>query len=127
MSKIILSVIVYAPCLNKTIIKLNKKQMNSSADTFFWMTRYHFFWVDLLPPSGRITFDLQLNPALQQFKGLIKIIFCTDVFIIANIWITMKMLLGTKICIVYLRVFFVSGCATAGFHYIFRNLKNFLF
>ena len=35
MSKIILSVIVYAPCLSKTIIKTNKKQMNSSADTFF--------------------------------------------------------------------------------------------
>ena len=35
MSKITLSVIVYAPCLSKTIIKTNKKQMNSSADTFF--------------------------------------------------------------------------------------------
>ena len=34
MSKITLSVIVYAPCLNKTTIKSNKKQMNSSADTF---------------------------------------------------------------------------------------------
>ena len=40
MSKITFSVIVYAPCLNKTTIKTNKKQMNSSADTFFWMTRY---------------------------------------------------------------------------------------
>ena len=35
MSKITLSVIVYAPCPSKTIIKTNKKQMNSSADTFF--------------------------------------------------------------------------------------------
>ena len=34
-SKITLSVIVYAPCPSKTIIKTNKKQMNSSADTFF--------------------------------------------------------------------------------------------
>ena len=34
MSKITLSVIVYAPCPSKTIIKTNKKQMNSSADTF---------------------------------------------------------------------------------------------
>ena len=42
MSKITLSVIVYAPCLNKTMIKSNKKQMISSADTFFWMTRYHY-------------------------------------------------------------------------------------
>ena len=40
MSKITFSVIVYAPCLNKTTIKPNKKQMISSADTFFWMTRY---------------------------------------------------------------------------------------
>ena len=46
MSKITLSVIVYAPFLNKTAIKTNKKQMNSSADTFFWMTRYmlHFIF-----------------------------------------------------------------------------------
>ena len=35
MSKITLSVIVYAPCLSKTTIKINKKQMNISADTFF--------------------------------------------------------------------------------------------
>ena len=35
MSKITLSVIVYAPCPNKTIIKTNKKHMNCSADTFF--------------------------------------------------------------------------------------------
>ena len=35
MSKITVSVIVYAPFLNKTTIKTNKKQMNSSADTFF--------------------------------------------------------------------------------------------
>ena len=34
MSKLSLSVIAYAPCLNKTTIKSNKKQMNSSADTF---------------------------------------------------------------------------------------------
>ena len=40
MSKITLSVTVYAPCLNKTMIKSKKKQMISSADTFFWMTRY---------------------------------------------------------------------------------------
>ena len=40
MSKITPSVIVYAPCLSKTIIKTNKKQMNSSADTFFLKTRY---------------------------------------------------------------------------------------
>ena len=41
MSKITFSVIVYAPSLNKTTIKSNKKQKISSADTFFWMTRYH--------------------------------------------------------------------------------------
>ena len=44
MSKITLSVIIYAPYLNETTIKSNKKQMISSADTFFWMTRYHLFW-----------------------------------------------------------------------------------
>ena len=41
MSKITLSTIVYAPCLHKTTIKTNKKQLNSSADTFFGITRYH--------------------------------------------------------------------------------------
>ena len=40
MSKITFLVIVYAPCLNKTTIKTNKKQMNSSVDTFFWITPY---------------------------------------------------------------------------------------
>ena len=40
MSKIALSAIVYATFLSKTTIKTNKKQMISSADTFFWMTRY---------------------------------------------------------------------------------------
>ena len=40
MSEITLSVIVYAPCLNETTIKSNKKQMISSADTFFLITRY---------------------------------------------------------------------------------------
>ena len=35
MSNIPLSVIVYACCLNKTTTKTNKKQMKSSADTFF--------------------------------------------------------------------------------------------
>ena len=34
-TKLILPVMVYAPFLNKTTIKINKKQMNSSADTFF--------------------------------------------------------------------------------------------
>ena len=43
MSNITLSVIVYAPCLNKTTIKTNKKQMDSLADTFFWITRYWLF------------------------------------------------------------------------------------
>ena len=36
MSKITISVIVYAPFMNITTIKTNKKQMNSSADTFFF-------------------------------------------------------------------------------------------
>ena len=40
MSKITLSVIVYAPCPSKTIIKTNKKQLNSSGDAFFLITRY---------------------------------------------------------------------------------------
>ena len=40
MSKITFLVIVYAPCLNKTTIKTNKKQLNSSADTFFLITLY---------------------------------------------------------------------------------------
>ena len=49
MSKITLSVIVYAPCLNKTTIKSNKNQMNSSAETFFWMNRYEIAKNNLVP------------------------------------------------------------------------------
>ena len=52
MSKITLSVVVYASCLNKTTIKSNKKQMISSADTFFWMTRYN---LDGREKRGRMT------------------------------------------------------------------------
>ena len=40
MSEIRLAVFVYAPCLSKTTIKTNKKQLNSSADTFFLITPY---------------------------------------------------------------------------------------
>ena len=42
MSKITLSVIVYAPCLKKTTIKSTKKQMIS------WMTRYFVHIKNLL-------------------------------------------------------------------------------
>ena len=35
MSKITLSVVVYTPCLNKTTMKTNKKQINSSAQLSF--------------------------------------------------------------------------------------------
>ena len=42
MSKIALSVIVYGPFLSKTTIKTNKKQMISSADTFFLNDRLFF-------------------------------------------------------------------------------------
>ena len=48
MSKIALSVIVYGPFLSKTTIKTNKKQMISSADTFFWMTRYLLLKIEIL-------------------------------------------------------------------------------
>ena len=69
MSKITLSVIVYAPCLNKTTIKSNKKQVNSSADTFFWMTRYQV-------KNGRITNRrTQYKEMQKHIKKGTKLIF----------------------------------------------------
>ena len=46
---------------------------------------------------------IQLNPATAHFKGLVKIILYTKVFIIANIYLTVKMLRGTKLYV------FLSG------------------
>ena len=59
---------------------------------------------------------LQFNPAIAHFTGLVKIILYIEVFIIANILITMKMLLGTKICAFYWQKYVKSGCAIAGLH-----------
>ena len=53
--------------------------------------------------------QLQLNPALAHFKGLVKIMLYTKVFIIANIQITMKIPLRTKICMHYWRNYVKSG------------------
>ena len=41
--------------------------------------------------------EVQLNPAIAHFKGLAKIVLSTEVFIIANVKITMKIVIGTKI------------------------------
>ena len=57
---------------------------------------------------------IQLNPAIAHFKGLVKIMLYIEVFTIANIKITMKMLLGIQICIFYWRKFVISGCVIAG-------------
>ena len=59
--------------------------------------------------------QLQLNPDIAHLKGLVKIMLYTKDFTIANIEITIKMLLWTKICMLYWRKFVISGCAIAGF------------
>ena len=58
---------------------------------------------------------LHLNPAVAHRKGLVKIILYMEVFIIAKIWITGKMVLETKICMLSLPNYVKSGCASAGF------------
>ena len=72
-----------------------------------------------LPPSAVTLlwgFTVQLNPAIVYFKGLVKIMLYIEVLFIANIKITMKILLGTKIYMLYWRNYVKSGCAIAGFH-----------
>ena len=59
---------------------------------------------------------VQLNPAIAYFKGLVKIMLYTEVLFIANIYIPMKILFGTKIFMLYWRNYVKSGCAIAGFH-----------
>ena len=49
---------------------------------------------------------------MAHFKGLFKIVFYTKVFLIANMKVTiiyMKTLLGTQICMLFLRDFGISG------------------
>ena len=72
MSKITLSVSVYAPCLNKTTIKTNKKQINSSADTFFLITRY--LGVEILVKIQKL-----LKFRKHRFRKHLKIVLFTDV------------------------------------------------
>ena len=67
----------------------------------------------------------QLNPAIAYFKGLVKIMLYTDVFIIANICTTMKLLLGTKICMLHWRNYVKSGCTIAGFYCIVNRGNSF--
>ena len=52
---------------------------------------------------------VQLNPAIAHFKRLVKIILYTEVFTIANIRITINMLLGTIIGMLYCWKFVKSG------------------
>ena len=61
---------------------------------------------------------------MAQFKGLVKIIFYTEVFINANIKITVKMLLRTKILILFLQDYVKSGCAIAVFRCILILRSN---
>ena len=63
---------------------------------------------------------VQLNPAVAHFKGQVKIMFFTKVFIIANIKIIVKMLLGTKICMLFWQDYVKNGCAIAGFYCILK-------
>ena len=55
------------------------------------------------------------------FKEWVKIILYTKIFIIANTWIIVKILLGTKISMLYWREFVKNGCTIAGFHCIILN------
>ena len=59
---------------------------------------------------------VQLNPAIAYSKGLVKMMLYTEVLFIANIYIPMKILFGTKIFMLYWRNYVKSGCAIAGFH-----------
>ena len=60
--------------------------------------------------------QLQLNPDIAHLKGLVKIMLYTKDFTIANIEITIKMLLWTKICMLYFQDYVKNECAKAGFH-----------
>ena len=70
--------------------------------------------------------EIQLNPAITYIKGLVKIMFYTEVLFIVNIQITMKIPQGSKIYMLYWRNYVKSGCAIAGFYcsrmHIWRNL-----
>ena len=46
-------------------------------------------------------YKLQLNPAIAYFKGLLRIVLYTEVLFIANIQITVKTLLWTKVYMLY--------------------------
>ena len=70
------------------------------------------------PAWGRI--QIQLNPAIAFFKGLVKIMLYIEVLFIANIKITMKTVLGTKVYMLYWRNYVKSGCSIAGFHCIYN-------
>ena len=59
---------------------------------------------------------IQLNPAIAFFKGLVKIMLYIEVLFIANIKITMKTVLGTKVYMLYWGNYVKSGCGIAGFH-----------
>ena len=85
---------------------------------FFLYCLFYLFFICylLLPLSFYIYIKIQLNAAIAHFQGLVKIMLYIEVFIIANVWITMKMLLGTKICMLYWRNYVKSGCAIAGLY-----------
>ena len=45
--------------------------------------------------------SIQLNAAIAHFKGLVKIMLYTKVFIFPNVFETAKMLFGTKFYMLY--------------------------
>ena len=63
-----------------------------------------------------ITKHNTVTPAKAHFKGQIKIVVDIKVFIIANVWITVKMFLETKFCLLYWRDYVKSRCAIVGFY-----------
>ena len=81
--------------------------------------RIHKYWLSATPraiSTKSSENESQLNPAIVHFKGLVKIMLYTKVFIIASAQFTMKMLLETKILMHYWRDYIISGYAIAGFH-----------
>ena len=74
MSKILLSTIVNALCLNKTTKKTNHKQMNRSADIFFNNPFLHCHPTTATTMNGRLERQIGRQPFidhhLQQTRSL---------------------------------------------------------
>ena len=55
------------------------------------------------------SFNIQLNRAIERLKGSVKIMFYTEVFIIAYTCIIVNIVLETKICMLYGGIMLKAG------------------